>query len=203
MSFLGAEAKCWIASPASAGSGSLPMPQGDSLLPSEPPRDAAGQWWPSWRGDHRLFSSAAAPPFAGGARHPSREVLPASPRCRPSRARLGTLAGNFCLVSAHGVDTDVLAPLLNHPSGFTTGEVDPRRHLREFCRAGLGDTPSDGGLQPLCPEEEVVTRHSQRDRPSLFPSLSALPRPAAKPSFRREFGSLASPTAPFCGEKSP
>lgn len=120
---------------------------------------------------HRLLQRcAAAPPLVGGARHPSRGASRHLHGAGP-RGPAGDSWQEFCLVSAHGVDTDVLAPLLNHPSVFylTGGKWTPGAICGEFCRAGPGDTLVTVASNLSYPEEEVVTATAKDDRPSAVP----------------------------------
>lgn len=137
MSFWG-PGECWIASPASAGSGSLPMPQG-RFSPSSKATPGCRRAVVAYSGDTGFYSGARQLlPLLEEHGIPV-EVLPGISTVQALAARLGIPWQEFCLVSAHGVDTDVLAPLLNHPSVFyLTGGSGPRRHLREFCRAAWG-----------------------------------------------------------------
>ena len=127
------------------------------------------------------------------------EVLPGISTVQALAARLGIPWQEFCLVSAHGVDTDVLAPLLNHPSVFylTGGKWTPGAICGEFCRAGLGDTLVTVASNLSYPEEEVVTATAKEIAHRPFPSLSALLARRQKPSFRREFGSFGIPDSAF------
>ena len=126
-------------------------------------------------------------------------MLPGISTVQCLAARLGIPWQDVHLVSAHGVEADVLAPLLNHPAVFylTGGRLTPGAICSRFCEAGLGDTLVTVASNLSYPQEEWVTAPADQLAGREFPSLSALLARRQKPVFRRDWGSLGIPDEAF------
>lgn len=114
-------------------------------------------------------------------------VLPGVSSVQLLSARLGLPWQDWELVSAHGVDCDVVAAVSKgRPAFFLTGgALGPGELCRRLTQAGLGSLSVTVGQHLSAPEEKIVfgTAAELADQP--FPSLSvmlaeAAPRPQAR-----------------------
>lgn len=91
-------------------------------------------------------------------------------------ARLGRPWQGFRLVSAHGVDCDVLAEVLNHPETLflTGGAVTAGDIVERLCLSGLEGARVTVGENLSYPDERIVTDTAARLLGRAFADLSAV-----------------------------
>ena len=129
-----------------------------------------------YSGDPGLYSGAAALRELAGERGWQVETIPGISTLSYFCARLGIPWQDVQLVSGHGVQVDVLAAVLAHPSSFflTGGATTPNDICRILCEAGLGETPVWVGEKLSYPEERIVQGRAEELCARDFAPLSAV-----------------------------
>ncbi|MCC8107823.1 MAG: precorrin-6Y C5,15-methyltransferase (decarboxylating) subunit CbiT [Planctomycetes bacterium] len=103
-------------------------------------------------------------------------VIPGVGAVQYFAARLRRPWQDFRLASAHGVDTDVLAEVLNHPCVFflTGGRLDVGAIIRILHRSGLDDAVLTVGENLAAPTERIVRGTVEELLHETFSSLAVL-----------------------------
>lgn len=166
---------------------------------------------PEWRrvcvvlgGDPGFHSGAARVAELLGEEHEI-VVVPGISSPQYFAARLRRAWQGFRLVSAHGVDCDVLAEVLNHPSVFflTGGKVTPGVIAEELCAAGLGGVRMAAGENLSLPDEKITEGCAEDFRGAAFAPLSVALVENGGKTFARAAGSGGIPDGEFVRGDAP
>lgn len=131
-------------------------------------------------------------------------VLPGISSPQYLAARLRRPWQDFRLVSAHGLECDFLAEVLNHPAVMflTGGTAEPADIARELCRAGLGSARMTVGENLSCPDERIVSATAHELQSERFDSL-AVALVENDETFRRASRGAGIPDAEFVRGEAP
>lgn len=118
------------------------------------------------------------------------EVLPGISSLQALAARLGRPWQDWKLVSAHGVNCDAVAAVMEgRPAFFLTGgSLGPAALCRQLAEAGLGDLPVTVGENLTAPEETLCAGTAAGFAGRTFAPLSVLLAEAAPAMPRRTPG---------------